>query len=57
VSSVDQSASLHPWGDLDCSGIADPIDALKLLRFDAGLDVARPKDCPDPGETVNITSG
>jgi hypothetical protein len=44
------------WGDFDCSGTADPVDGLKVLRFDAGLDVARPDGCPDPGETVTVSS-
>jgi hypothetical protein len=49
-----QSHGTHPWGDLDCSGNADPVDGLKVLRYDAGLDVARPDDCPDPGQTVTV---
>ena len=44
-----QGGGTYPSGDLDCSGVADPVDGLKVLRFDAGLDVARPNDCPDPG--------
>ena len=50
-----QNASIHRWGDIDCSEVVDPVDALKLLRYDAGLDVARPPDCPDPGEAVAIS--
>ena len=50
-----QGDGSYPWGDLDCSGVADPVDGLKVLRFDAGLDVARPAECPDPGETVTIS--
>ena len=33
------AASLHRWGDVDCNGAVDPIDGLKLLRYDAGLEV------------------
>lgn len=40
------------WGDLDCSGAVDPIDALKLLRFDAGLSVALGPDCPPIGSDI-----
>jgi hypothetical protein len=40
------------WGDFDCSGDADPVDALKVLRHYAGLSVARPTECPDPGEPI-----
>jgi hypothetical protein len=51
-----QDASQHPWGDLDCSGAVDSVDALKTLRHDAGLDVSRPGGCPDPGESVTIST-
>ena len=33
------SASVHPGGDVDCNGGVDPVDGLKLLRYDAGLEV------------------
>jgi hypothetical protein len=49
-------ASTHIWGDLDCSGVANCVDALKVLRHDAGLSVERPPTCPDPGETVTVAS-
>ena len=49
-----EGAGTYGWGDLDCSAAADPVDGLKILRFDAGLDVARPVECPDPGQTVVI---
>ena len=47
-------ASLHPWGDVDCSGAVDPIDSLKLLRSDAGLSVTQADGCPEIGSTVQI---
>ncbi|HUF53211.1 MAG TPA: hypothetical protein VMR52_05485 [Dehalococcoidia bacterium] len=40
------------WGDVDCSGAVDPIDALKLLRFDAGLSVTLGSDCPTIGSDI-----
>lgn len=41
------------WGDIDCSGQANPIDSLGLLRADAGLPVnAAHPDCPGVGESV-----
>ena len=49
-----QNASLHPWGDVDCSGEVNPIDSLKLLRFDAGLSVTQAPNCPEIGSAVNI---
>jgi hypothetical protein len=36
-------------GDVDCSGGVNSIDALKLLRHVAGLDVAQTDPCPDIG--------
>lgn len=44
-----QSASLHPWGDVDCSGDVTPVDSLKILRYDAGLSVAQEDECPAIG--------
>jgi parallel beta-helix repeat protein len=38
------------WGDVDCSDGVDPVDSLKLLRFDAGLSVAQGMNCPPVGE-------
>ncbi|MEX0682057.1 MAG: hypothetical protein WD472_01190, partial [Dehalococcoidia bacterium] len=48
------NASPHPWGDVDCSGEVNPVDSLKLLRFDAGLPVAQEPDCPPIGDTVSV---
>jgi hypothetical protein len=36
-------------GDVDCAGGVNSIDALKLLRHVAGLDVAQTDPCPDIG--------
>jgi hypothetical protein len=41
-------------GDVDCSGSADPIDGLKLLRYDAGLSVTYPGPCLEIGEETTI---
>jgi hypothetical protein len=46
------NASLHLWGDADCSGAIDPVDSLKVLRFDAGLSVAQEEGCPEMGSEV-----
>jgi hypothetical protein len=49
------NASLHLWGDVDCSeDPPDPIDSLKILRFDAGLSVAQAAGCPEMGEAITI---
>ncbi|MEX0682185.1 MAG: hypothetical protein WD904_01330 [Dehalococcoidia bacterium] len=41
-----------PWGDVDCSGLLSPVDSLKILREDAGLNVDQPNGCPPLGEEV-----
>jgi hypothetical protein len=48
------NASLHLWGDVDCSGALNPVDSLKILRFDAGLSVAQEEDCPIMGAAVTL---
>jgi len=34
------------WGDIDCSGAVNSVDALKLLRWKAGLTVIQAQGCP-----------
>lgn len=41
------------WGDVNCSGSVDPVDALLTMRFDSGLPT-NTGDCPDMGEIVEI---
>jgi hypothetical protein len=41
------------WGDWNCSGTADPLDAFLTLRFDAGL-TASTGECPSLGEVVEV---
>jgi CSLREA domain-containing protein len=48
------NASLHTWGDVDCSGAVDPVDSLKVLRSDAGLSVSQEAGCPGMGAAVTI---
>ena len=36
-------------GDVDCNGSANSVDALKLLRFVAGLSVSQQPGCPPIG--------
>ena len=40
------------WGNVECNAAIDPVDALKLLRFDAGLEVQQEDGCPEIGEAV-----
>jgi hypothetical protein len=37
------------WGDIDCSGGVNAVDALKLLRHNAGLPYSKPDGCPTLG--------
>lgn len=49
------SASPHLWGDVDCGGGVNPVDSLKLLRFDAGMSVQQEASGPEMGSAVTIT--
>jgi hypothetical protein len=42
------------WGNADCDAQISPVDSLKILRFDAGLDVAQEEGCPPIGSDVII---
>jgi hypothetical protein len=42
------------WGDLNCSGASDPVDALTGLRFDAGLTVTQGPDCPGLDDPITV---
>ncbi len=50
-----QGASQHQWGDADCDGDVDSVDALKILRYVAALPVAQTEPCPDIGTEVQVT--
>jgi hypothetical protein len=39
-------------GDIDCSDEVNSVDALKVLRFAAGLGVVQTEPCPDPPSVV-----
>lgn len=41
-------------GDVDCSGAVDPVDALTLLRFAAGLPVSQAKGCAEIGSQAGL---
>jgi hypothetical protein len=36
-------------GDVDCSGVIDAVDALKILRHNVGFTVAQVEACRDIG--------
>ena len=43
------------WGDVDCDGDVDAVDALNILRFVAALpSLATGADCPDIGDPVTF---
>ena len=42
------------WGNVDCKDGVSPVDALKILRFDAGLDVSQEAGCPAMGNEVTL---
>jgi hypothetical protein len=41
------------WGDLNCEAGPNPVDALGVLRYDAGQSVVT-NTCPDLGSLVNV---
>ncbi|MEX2392231.1 MAG: CAP domain-containing protein [Dehalococcoidia bacterium] len=42
------------WGDMDCDSHIGPVDSIRVLRLDAGLESATPAGCPNMGETVFV---
>ncbi len=42
------------WGDVDCGGGINPVDALKVLRSDAGLSVNKAPGCPEIGSGLPV---
>jgi hypothetical protein len=42
----------QPWGDVDCDEEINPVDALKILRYDAALNYTQEPDCPPIGAEV-----
>jgi hypothetical protein len=48
------TTTMRMWGDADCDGDVDAVDALKKLRHVAGLPVTQLEPCPDIGSPVRI---
>lgn len=42
------------WGDLDCDGDVDAVDALQALRYLAGFGANQAPGCPSVGAMVLI---
>jgi hypothetical protein len=38
--------------DVDCNGARDAVDALKILRYVAGMPYAQHEPCPDIGTAL-----
>jgi hypothetical protein len=49
---VEPTAMRLQWGDVNCSGGVDAVDALQLLRYTVRLFVLQQEPCPDIGVTV-----
>ena len=45
------NGTLQVWGDVNCDGL-DPVDAILILRFDAGLAVQTTPGCPSLGDLI-----
>lgn len=43
------AAAAPAWGDIDCDGSSNSVDALKGLQFVAGLPVQQEEGCPEIG--------
>jgi hypothetical protein len=43
-------------GDVDCDGVVNAVDALKLLRHNAGLPVAQTDPCQEIGSSIGTTT-
>jgi hypothetical protein len=42
------------WGDVNCSGDVEAVDALQILRHLVRLPVLQQEPCPDIGVTVSV---
>jgi hypothetical protein len=42
------------WGDVNCDGDVEAVDALKILRHVVRLAVSQEEPCPDIGSTVTV---
>lgn len=43
------------WADVDCSGKITAVDALRVLRFVAGLPNTVPEECPEIGPLTTLS--
>jgi len=43
------------WGNVDCDDETNPVDSLKILRYDAGFESVQEEPCPPIGSDVRIS--
>jgi hypothetical protein len=51
---IGNSTQAGEFGDVDCSAVINSVDALKLLRYIAGLSYQQVEPCPNIGDTVTL---
>ncbi|MDT7943806.1 MAG: hypothetical protein RQ985_04565, partial [Dehalococcoidia bacterium] len=54
AAAAEPTAMRLQWGDVNCSGDVDAVDALQLLRHTVQLPVSQQEPCPDIGVTVSV---
>jgi hypothetical protein len=54
AAAVEPTGMRLQWGDVNCSGRVDAVDALQLLRHTVQLPVSQQEPCPDIGDTVSV---
>jgi Tol biopolymer transport system component len=54
AAAVEPTAMTVQWGDVNCSGDVEAVDALQILRHLVRLPVLEQEPCPDIGVTVSV---
>jgi len=54
AAAVEPTAMTVQWGDVNCSGDVEAVDALQILRHLVRLPVLQQEPCPDIGVTVSV---
>jgi archaellum component FlaF (FlaF/FlaG flagellin family) len=54
AAAVEPTAMRLQWGDVNCSGDVEAVDALQILRHLVRLPVLQQEPCPDIGVTVSV---
>ena len=54
AAAVEPTAMTVQWGDVNCSGDVEAVDALQILRHLVRLPVLQQEPCPDMGVTVSV---